>query len=196
MKKGEFPVVINGALNVEATKAAVTYDSKTGLYSKTITGLQANTLNQIEIGAFDYANNLGGVSTVIPVGKIPPASITFDDKVFSQGQITVNQNEYTISGKINRPIKDLIINGEKINLAINNDGTVNFSKSLQLSEGINVVNIKAVDYNGKVLQDHAYKISCDTIKPVIEIESPEVVDNKITATSDVVTLKGRVYDNL
>ncbi|MBU5228354.1 S8 family serine peptidase [Clostridium senegalense] len=195
-EKGEFPVVINGALNVEATKAAVTYDSKTGLYSKTITGLQANTLNQIEIGAFDYANNLGGVSTVIPVGKIPPASITFDDKVFSQGQITVNQNEYTISGKINRPIKDLIINGEKINLAINNDGTVNFSKSLQLSEGINVVNIKAVDYNGKVLQDHAYKISCDTIKPVIEIESPEVVDNKITATSDVVTLKGRVYDNL
>ncbi|MGL4731136.1 MAG: S8 family serine peptidase [Clostridium sp.] len=193
---GQFPVIINGELNKEATEANTTYDSKTGLYSKTIKGLKANTLNQIEIGAFDYANNLGGTSTVIPVGKVPPAAISFNDKTFAQGQIDVNKNSYNISGRINRPIKELLINGESVKLAVNKDGSVSFSKSVALNEGLNPINIKAVDYNGKVLQNHAYKVNCDTVKPVIEIESPQVTGNKIKATSDTVTLKGRVYDNL
>ncbi|MGL4731870.1 MAG: S8 family serine peptidase [Clostridium sp.] len=193
---GQFPVIINGELNKEATASKTVYDNKTGLYSKTISGLKANMLNQIEIGVFDYANNLGGASTVIPVGKVPPAVITFNDKNFAQGQIDTNKNSYTISGKINRPIKELLISGEKTRLTVNKDGSVSFTKDVALSEGVNKVNLKAVDYNGKVIQDFAYKFNCDSVKPVIEIESPQVTENKITATSDVVTLKGRVYDNL
>ena len=191
-----FPIFLNGKLNEEATKQEASYDEKTGTYYKTVKGLINDKLNQIEIGAFDYAKNLGGTQVVVPVGKIEPVAINFDDKTFNAGQIEINEDKYIVSGTMNRPIKELIINDERIPLVVGEDGVVKFSKELNLKQGITIVNVKAVDYDNKVLINHGYKIYCDSEKPVINIVEPELVDGTVKMDGSKLTLKGNVSDNL
>ncbi|MGG7164483.1 S8 family serine peptidase [Clostridium ihumii] len=187
-------IIKNGVM--EPFSQDVEYDEKTGLYCKLVTGLKDNALNQIRIGILDYARNLNGSETVIPVGNINPVVMKLDDENLENGQTNVKENKYIISGTINRAIKDLFIGGEKIDVNIKEDGTATFEKQLELKEGLTVVNIKAVDYDGKILRDYGYKIYCDTVKPTINITEPEVTDGKVKLSGNKVVLKGNVSDNL
>ena len=63
----KFPIMINGQLNMKDTESETNYDEKTGLYSKVLTGLDKDKENEIIIGGFDYANNLGGTTMKINV---------------------------------------------------------------------------------------------------------------------------------
>lgn len=193
---GVFVVAINGELNEEATKAKVEYDPKTKTYSKVIKGVPEDTPTSVGIGAFDYANNLGTTNVVIPFGSTQPAVIKFNDANFEKGSIESNKGKYTISGTINRKIKELIIDGEKVKLNPDKFGTYTFTETVKLEEGINTINIKAIDLDDKVIQDHGYKIYNDTIAPVIKIDSPNVSkDNEILVNGNEFDLNGVVSDN-
>ena len=195
-ENGLFPVVVNGSLNPEATKAKPEYIKEQNVYTKVVKGLKPNSINDIQVGAFDYANNLGGSRTVIKVGEVPPAAIEFDDKAFEAGAVDVNTSEYKIKGKVSRYIKSLTVDGQEVKLSKpNNKGEVYFETIIKPEDGLKIVNIKAVDYDGQELLNYGYKLYKDTVKPVIEVEKLEGNKDEIIVYEDTLNIKGRVLDN-
>lgn len=195
-ENGLFPVVVNGVLNVEATKEKSEYIKEENVYTKVIKGLKANSINEIQIGAFDYANNLGGAKAILKVGQVPPAVIKFDDKDFKEGYIKVKTSEYKIKGNISRYIKSLTVNGKEVELSkLNDKGEVYFETIIKPEEGLNTVDIKAVDYDGQEIMNCVYKIYKDTVKPLIELEKKIGSKEEIVVNGNNLNIKGKVSDN-
>lgn len=194
---GKFPVLINGEINLEATNEVPKYDEQKKSYYKVVKGLEDNCLNEITIAAFDNAMNLGGSTTVIKLGEVDPAVIIFDDKDFEKGSKEINSKNLTVTGKVSRRIKSLEINGKEAEFgAPDVNGNVSFVSYLDLEEGVNTVNIKAIDLDGTVIIDQGTKVNCDATKPEIQIESPKIEDGKIYAYGQSkIVLKGKVSDN-
>lgn len=188
-------VMVNGKVDVESTKAPVQYDKNSGLYYKTVKGLENNKVNLIEVGLFDNARNLGGTQSTILLGHVEPAGITFDDpKLDKKGLVELNANEYTVSGTINRPIKEMTLDGKRINLNIDEKGNVSFATKLELETGCYNMRFKAIDYDNKVIYDHGIKIICDSSAPIINLEEINIKDGKIKLNNGKINLKGNVAD--
>lgn len=198
--KNTIPILINGELNEEATKQEAVYDKDKGAFYKILKGLEDNTFNEITVGAFDNAKNFGASSIAIKIGDVAPAKVEVDGLEISTEvePMIVDKNEIAVTGKVSRKIKSLKIGGNEVEFSKSDEnGIVKFSYDLKLKQGFNTVNIRAEDFDGKVIIDYGGKFICDTINPTISITNPEVKGGKIyTNGKSQIILKGIVYDNL
>lgn len=159
-----------------------------GKYTCSLT-LNENQVNTIDLAAFDYANNISVAEIKVTDRTSIPFNITFDN--ISSG-LFFNKSALTVTGKVSYKPSVLKING--IDTTVNEDLT--FSANITLIEGANTVTVLAQDSRGNDLVNYAFKVYCDTIAPVINIESPLVSkDGKAYINTDTFILKGTVSDN-
>lgn len=172
-------------VNGEQVNAEVT--NTDGVYSCNLT-LEENKVNSIQVVAFDYANNAAAAQLNVREGNVP-FNITLDN---IESGISVNQADLTVTGSVSFKPSVLKING--VDATVNDDLT--FSADIKLVEGVNNVSILAQDVDGSNLSNYAVKVYCDTIAPVINLESPSVdKDEKAYVNKDTISLKGKVADN-
>lgn len=175
-------VVINGQLS-----EIKNLQSNDGKYDFDV-DLEANGTSDIVVANSDYGYNIGFTEFTVNVGKVDP--IVFNDK-FNEGFDT-NQNSYTVTGRVNAELKTFKIAGQDVEKA--EDGS--FAIDLKLNQGVNVIPIYAEDESGKVIINYSTKINCDSVAPVINLQSPAVNgDGVIVTNQDSIALKGNVEDN-
>ncbi|USO02190.1 MAG: hypothetical protein H6850_03710 [Alphaproteobacteria bacterium] len=104
---------------------------------------------------------------------------------------TINKSEITLEGVVDDPLSIVTVNGKEA--VVNIDGT--FSVDLLLQEGVNLIEIFAVDSNGIVLS-YTFRLTVDTQPPIVPMIT-QVVDgnnNKVSnegfTNSDSITLTG------
>lgn len=158
-----------------------------GKYSCSLT-LNENQANSIAVYDVDYANNISADEINVIEGNVP-FNISFDN--ISSGDF-FDDSALTVTGKVSYKPSVLKING--VDATVNPDLT--FSADINLNEGVNTVSILAQDSKGNDLANYGFKVYCDSVAPVISIESPTVSqDGKAYINTDTFTLKGKVSDN-
>ncbi|GFZ33549.1 peptidase S8 [Clostridium zeae] len=176
-------LVVNGKL-VDAGNLQI----KDGKYDFDIS-LNTNNVNDIFVAIPDFVYNVGMNEFKVTVGDAGP--VTFYDNRFTKGFDT-NLNTYTVTGQVNAELKSFKIAGKDVQKA--EDGS--FAIDLKLNQGVNVIPIYAEDGSGKVIINYSTKINCDSVAPVINLQSPAVNgDGVIITNQDSIALKGTVEDN-
>lgn len=180
----EDPVVM---VNGEEQKVDIKFED--GFYSCEIT-LEKDKYNDVKVAMFDKAYNLGIGDVAIRYGKDIEAKVVFDN--LDGKLLEISKEVYTVTGRLTAPLKTFKINNEKVK--INNNLT--FSYDIKLKEGLNYIPVYAEDSKGTILMNYSYKINCDTIAPVIDIEQPVIdKDNVANLKDNKLILKGKVSDN-
>nr|WP_274600944.1 S8 family serine peptidase [Clostridium yunnanense] len=180
----EAPILV---VNGEKT-AAENLQVKDGKYDFDIS-LNTNNVNDVFVGIQDFVYNVGMNEFKVTVGDAGP--VTFYDNRFTKGFDT-NLNTYTLSGQVNTELKSFKIAGKDVKIA--EDGT--FAVELKLNEGVNVIPLYAEDASGKAIMNYSTKINCDSVAPIINLQTPAVNgDGLIVTNQDKITLKGSVEDN-
>ena len=150
--------------------------------------LKNDVINKIEIATIDIAGNFAIDRYEIGVGKYKPQvnliGLPIDE--------ILNNNELLVKGEYLGDVQEILINGELPDLMENGE----FAKLLKLNEGYNTIKVLAKSSNGNIILDKAYKVSCDTIGPEINIFEPDVLeDGTIITSKDEINIKGSVSDN-
>ncbi|MDV3428830.1 MAG: Fn3-like domain-containing protein, partial [Bacillota bacterium] len=174
-------------LNKEEVKNPVITENG-GKYSCSLP-LNPNKANTIVLKTLDYAYNETDAQIEVSDKTAVPFSITFDN--LSSG-LLINKSAITVTGKVSYKPDVLKIYG--VDAVVKDDLT--FSADITLKEYVNYVSVLAQDSEGNNLANYAIKVYCDTIAPVINIDSPAVSeDGRAYINTDTFTLKGTVSDN-
>jgi len=180
-------IYLNGERQSDAEQ---TITKENDVYSVKIK-VDSTKANSISIGARDSALNVG-VDT-ITLGSILNVENVEDGMFIGKSEII--DGVYPITGTVSKDVKEVEINGEKVDLTDNYE----FNYGLKVKEGVNEVKIIAKDSNGKEMETltKSYSITVDTEAPVVKIISPiENGDEGIISNTDRVVVKGIVTDNL
>lgn len=187
------PVMVNGVLDKESTEAKVGYDEAKKLYYKDVKGLKDNDYNTVEVSIFDNAQNLGGAVVKIKKGEVKKAELSFNLKA---GGIFTTNNSYTVTGKLTRYVKALIIDGTEVtNFKVNDKGEITFKYDGTVQEeGTNRESVQVVDFDGTVIGQYAFKVFRDTLKPEINITSGNVSGTELIVNGNETILEGTLAD--
>ena len=149
-----------------------------------------NSVQQL-INKYEGTNILNYEPQKEPTEDTTPPEINLDQ---SNGDIT-NTNSITISGMVDDPNAEVMIEGEQVTL--DEDGS--FNKEVSLTEGDNTITITATDSSGNVTRKDI-KLTVDTTDPEISVTNitdgqsydtpvtPEVNASDDTNTTEEITL--------
>ena len=174
-------------VNGNSVKPSISYDSASDTYSADV-NIESGVPNEI---AVDYALNIGE-STVKVDSPVVFSNVNDGLKLGSND--VDKDNIYVVKGSVTSKVAELTINGTKAD--INSD--LSFTAPVKLTSGDNSITVSGKDTDGKdLVTKGSYTVSLDTVKPVISITSPTLLENDVVnTTSNAVELKGKVTDDL
>lgn len=188
-------ILVNG----QASKAKI--ENKDGVFSSTVT-LKENASNEIALVSYDSGYNMASTKIRVVQGAVE-ANVKFDNLKMSGLEVSESSFKdgiYLITGKANKDLKSLEINGEEVK--IDEAGKFEYSiKMDSLKQGTNYLRIKAVNADGSLATiengygETAVKIYFDSEAPVLNIASPAIKDDVINTVDGKITLKGDVADS-
>lgn len=158
-----------------------------GVFSCDIT-LAPNVVNNVQLAAVDFANNVTAKNINVREGNIP-FSLTIDNL---DSGISVDSSTVTVTGKVSFKPASLKVYG--VDAVINDDLT--FSAAISLKEGVNYVSFDAKDFDGSTLASYSRKVYCDTVAPVLTLTSPVInQDGKAYTNTNTIKVSGTASDN-
>ncbi|MGE5680797.1 MAG: caspase family protein [Bacillota bacterium] len=154
-----------------------------GLNSFVITAIDENNSSS----SFTFNVNSQALKTGVTINIIEPLLNSNNEVLVKEKSILVKVNipEY-------KDIREVQINNKKANQIKKTD----FYLNLKLSDGINLVNVKAIDKKGKITES-AFRVIVDSDRegPVIHILEPVVSRGiKIVRKAETVLVKGKAED--
>ena len=147
-------------------------------------------MNDVIIGAFDYADHLI-LNQRMAIYKTSSKAVAFNN--FATG-ISVNKKNLTVTGYADSSkIKNFKLNGNDVNV----DHLGGFTSRITLKDGMNYIPVYAENQDGTAYLDCSYKIACDSVAPVVSLQSPSLTNGKVVINNvndGIVPLKVRVTD--
>lgn len=122
--------------------------------------------NTVTVVATDNADNSATVTLKVTLDTAAP-QITLNSPLDKGDFTTNNPAAFTVSGKVSKVLSSLKINGEAVSVAQD----LNFTKSLNLAEGKNVITVDATDLAGNK-SSLTRTVTLDTAKVALNITAP------------------------
>jgi len=154
---------------------------------KQIPKLKFKETDTVEVNVFDFAGNVD--TEVLQEGKdIANPVINIDTPAYLQMYDT---NQVVVSGNVSdeSQIVELTINDEKVEL-INN----RFTHTLVLPDGVHIVQVKAEDATGKIMEI-ARKVMVDTKDPVVKVDSSTIPNKQLEHDAANPIVRVTIKDN-
>lgn len=193
------PVLVTGTVDDDKARVVVNGIAaavERGVFSARVNILEGN--NTITATATDPFGNSGSDSVVITLESRPPA---IEITAPSPNSI-INTRVVTVTGKVDKnAVSVSVVAGDKHSASVQaeiSSGTFT-AKEVKLSEGVNVITVKAVSAAGNA-GTTSVKVVVDSIPPTVVITSPKsaTVTNKkmiiVTGTVDDQTALVKVND--
>lgn len=154
-----------------------------------------NGVNYLQMGIVDNAGNFTFAEEILS-DKLPTLTLlnTVDGMYLNRADLMVDdsvQYQYTILGVLNKNNVDkLLVNNQEVTI----DANGCFSQEVDLNEGANIIQIKALKGDAEIING-SLTINVDTNAPTINITSPVVKDGEVyNVYGDNVDVEGIVSD--